>query len=91
MLAPPVMTIESDAVTVMLPASCLVTSPLRIVAESRWLRANGWDALVAISGCDKTIPGTVMALCRLDVPSLMLYGGSIAPGFPQVPAPRTFE
>jgi dihydroxy-acid dehydratase len=36
--------------------------------------------VVAISGCDKTIPGTVMALCRLDVPSLMLYGGSILPG-----------
>ncbi|HEY2159794.1 MAG TPA: dihydroxy-acid dehydratase [Solirubrobacteraceae bacterium] len=42
--------------------------------------AHMFDAVVAISGCDKTIPGTVMALCRLDVPSLMLYGGSIAPG-----------
>ena len=36
--------------------------------------------MIAISGCDKTIPATVMALCRLDVPSLMLYGGSIYPG-----------
>jgi dihydroxy-acid dehydratase len=36
--------------------------------------------VIAISGCDKTIPGTVMALCRLNVPSLMLYGGSIFPG-----------
>ena len=36
--------------------------------------------MIAISGCDKTIPGTVMALCRLDVPSVMLYGGSIMPG-----------
>jgi dihydroxy-acid dehydratase len=35
---------------------------------------------VTLSGCDKTIPGTVMALARLNVPSLMLYGGSIAPG-----------
>jgi dihydroxy-acid dehydratase len=42
--------------------------------------AHMFDAVIAISGCDKTIPGTVMALCRLDVPSLMLYGGSIAPG-----------
>ena len=42
--------------------------------------AHMFDAVVAISGCDKTIPATVMALCRLDVPSLMLYGGSIAPG-----------
>jgi dihydroxy-acid dehydratase len=42
--------------------------------------AHMFDAVVAISGCDKTLPGTVMALCRLNVPSLMLYGGSIAPG-----------
>ncbi len=38
------------------------------------------DGIVALSGCDKTLPGTVMALARLDVPSLMLYGGPIAPG-----------
>jgi dihydroxy-acid dehydratase len=43
-------------------------------------RGHMFDAVVALSGCDKTIPGTVMALARLDVPSLMLYGGSIAPG-----------
>ena len=42
--------------------------------------AHAFDALVAISGCDKTIPGTVMALARLDIPGLMLYGGSIRPG-----------
>ena len=36
--------------------------------------------MIALSGCDKTIPGTVMALARLDVPSVMLYGGSIPPG-----------
>ena len=40
-----------------------------------------FDAVIALSGCDKTIPGTVMALCRLDIPSLMLYGGSILPGY----------
>jgi dihydroxy-acid dehydratase len=43
--------------------------------------AHQFDAVVAISGCDKTIPGTVMALARLDVPALMLYGGSIRPGW----------
>ncbi|MBV9915394.1 MAG: dihydroxy-acid dehydratase, partial [Solirubrobacterales bacterium] len=42
--------------------------------------AHMFDAVIAISGCDKTIPATVMALCRLNVPSLMLYGGSILPG-----------
>lgn len=53
-----------------------------VVADSIELVARGhyFDAVVAISGCDKTIPGTVMALCRLDVPSLMIYGGSIEPG-----------
>ncbi len=42
--------------------------------------AHMLDGIVALSGCDKTLPGTVMALARLDVPSLMLYGGPIAPG-----------
>ena len=53
-----------------------------VVADSIELVARGhlFDGLVALSGCDKTIPGTVMALIRLDLPSLMLYGGSIAPG-----------
>jgi dihydroxy-acid dehydratase len=53
-----------------------------VVADSIELVARGhlFDAVVTLSGCDKTIPGTVMALARLDVPSLMLYGGSILPG-----------
>jgi dihydroxy-acid dehydratase len=53
-----------------------------VIADSIELVARGhlFDAVVALSGCDKTIPGTVMALARVDVPSLMLYGGSIAPG-----------
>ena len=52
------------------------------VADSIELVVRGhlFDGVVAISGCDKTIPGTVMALARLDLPSLMLYGGSIAAG-----------
>ena len=53
-----------------------------VIADSIELVGNAhlFDAVIAISGCDKTIPGTVMALCRLNVPSLMLYGGSILPG-----------
>src|SRR3954453_7199770 len=53
-----------------------------LIADSIELMVRGhmFDAVVALSGCDKTIPGAVMALARLDVPSLMLYGGSIAPG-----------
>jgi dihydroxy-acid dehydratase len=53
-----------------------------VIADSIELVARGhlFDAVVGLSGCDKTIPGTMMALARLDLPSLMLYGGSIAPG-----------
>jgi dihydroxy-acid dehydratase len=53
-----------------------------VIADSIELVARGhlFDAVVALSGCDKTIPGTVMALARLNLPSLMLYGGSIMPG-----------
>lgn len=43
-------------------------------------RANYFDGVIALSSCDKTIPGTIMALQRLDLPSLMLYGGTILPG-----------
>ncbi|MDK2743636.1 MAG: dihydroxy-acid dehydratase [Nitrospira sp.] len=53
-----------------------------VIADSIELVARGhlFDAVVALSGCDKTIPGTVMALARLNLPSIMLYGGSIMPG-----------
>ena len=53
-----------------------------VIADSMELSARGhlFDGMVAISGCDKTIPATVMALLRLDLPSLMIYGGSIQPG-----------
>jgi dihydroxy-acid dehydratase len=54
-----------------------------VIADSIELVASAhrFDALVTISGCDKTIPGTVMALSRLNIPGLMLYGGSIRPGW----------
>src|SRR5436853_1319493 len=53
-----------------------------VVADSIELVARGhmFDGVIAMSGCDKTIPGCVMALARLDVPGLMLYGGTIMPG-----------
>ncbi len=53
-----------------------------VIADSIELTARGhlFDGIVALSGCDKTIPATVMALIRLDLPSVMLYGGSIQPG-----------
>jgi dihydroxy-acid dehydratase len=53
-----------------------------VIADSIELMARGYqfDAIVVLCACDKTIPGGAMAMARLDVPSLLLYGGSIAPG-----------
>jgi dihydroxy-acid dehydratase len=53
----------------------VITDSIELVA-----RGNMFDALVVLVGCDKTIPAAAMALARLDVPGLILYGGSIAPG-----------
>jgi dihydroxy-acid dehydratase len=53
-----------------------------VIADSIELVALGslFDGIVALAACDKTLPGTVMALARLNLPGLMLYGGSIMPG-----------
>ncbi len=53
-----------------------------VIADSIELVARGnlFDGLVGIGGCDKNMPGIIIALCRLDIPGMMLYGGSIAPG-----------
>ena len=53
-----------------------------VIADSAELVVDSHelDAVVALCGCDKTIPGMVMALARLDLPSAVLYGGSILPG-----------
>ena len=53
----------------------LVADSIELVA-----RAHGFDGVIALSGCDKTIPGAVMALARLDRPGMLLYGGPIMPG-----------
>jgi len=59
-----------------------------VIADSIELvaRGNSFDGLVCIAGCDKNMPGAVMALARLDIPGMMLYGGSIAPGHMHVGA-----
>src|SRR5476651_293498 len=53
-----------------------------VIADSVELtiRGHGYDALVGIAGCDKSLPGMMMAMVRLNVPSVFLYGGSILPG-----------
>ena len=44
------------------------------------MRGHCYDGLVGIAGCDKSLPGLMMAMLRLNVPSVFLYGGSILPG-----------
>ncbi len=53
-----------------------------VIADSIELvtRGNSFDGLLCIAGCDKNMPGAIMALARLDIPGMMLYGGSIQPG-----------
>jgi dihydroxy-acid dehydratase len=72
----------SDGITMGTPGMRASLVSREVVADSIELVARGYcfDGLVALTGCDKTIPGAVMALARLDLPGLMLYGGSIRPG-----------
>src|SRR5665213_4366847 len=53
-----------------------------VIADSVELtiRGHGYDALVGLAGCDKSLPGMMMAMVRLNVPSVFIYGGSILPG-----------
>ncbi len=64
-----------------------------VIADSIELvtRGNSFDGLVCIAGCDKNMPAAMMALARLDVPGMMLYGGSIAPGLLPQPDGSTKE
>jgi dihydroxy-acid dehydratase len=68
-------TMGSQGMKTSLISRDLIADSIELVA-----RGNLFDGLIALSGCDKTIPGTIMALARLDIPGLMLYGGSIAAG-----------
>ena len=53
-----------------------------VIADSTELTVRGhcYDAIVGLAGCDKSLPGLMMAMCRLNVPSVFMYGGSILPG-----------
>src|SRR2546430_9847667 len=59
-----------------------------VIADSVELtmRGHAYDALVGLAGCDKSLPGMMMVMCRLNVPSIFIYGGSLLPGsFPGKP------
>src|SRR5881392_858011 len=68
-------TMGSEGMRASLVSREVIADSIELVA-----RGNGFDGLVVLVGCDKTIPAAVMALARLNVPGLVLYGGSIAPG-----------
>ncbi|MBW3594540.1 MAG: dihydroxy-acid dehydratase [Actinobacteria bacterium] len=72
----------SDAVTMGTSGMRASLVSREVIADSIELVARGhlFDGLVCLVGCDKTLPAAVMALCRLDVPGLVMYGGSIAAG-----------
>jgi dihydroxy-acid dehydratase len=60
--------------------SSLVSRELIADSVEHVVVSHGFGALVGVAGCDKTLPGLMMAMCRLDVPSVFLYGGSTLPG-----------
>ena len=72
----------SDGVSMGTPGMRASLISRELIADSIELVARGHllDGLVCLVGCDKTLPGAVMALARLDLPGLCLYNGSIAPG-----------
>lgn len=72
----------SDGITMGTEGMRLSLVSREVIADSVELavRAHEFDAVVALCGCDKTIPGVLMGLLRLDLPSVVLYGGSIMPG-----------
>ena len=74
--------VVSDGITMGTEGMRASLASREVIADSVELAvgAHQFDAAIALAGCDKTIPGTLMGLARLDLPSLLLYGGSIEPG-----------
>jgi dihydroxy-acid dehydratase len=72
----------SDGITMGTEGMCASLISREVITDSIELVTRGtlFDALIVLVGCDKTIPAGVMALARLNIPGLVLYGGSIAPG-----------
>jgi dihydroxy-acid dehydratase len=59
-----------------LPSRDIIADSIETVVRAQW-----YDAVIAIPGCDKNMPGSLMAIARLNRPSIMIYGGTIRPGF----------
>lgn len=65
----------TDGMRYSLPSRDIIADSMETVVQ-----AQHYDALIAVVGCDKNMPGAAMAMCRLNRPSILLYGGTIAPG-----------
>ncbi len=66
----------TDGMRFSLVSRDIIADSIETVVSAQW-----YDGLVTVVGCDKNMPGALMAMCRLDRPSLLVYGGTIAPGF----------
>ena len=66
----------TDGMSFSLQSRDLIADSIETVMGAQW-----YDALIALPGCDKNMPGCVMAMARLNRPSIMVYGGTIKPGF----------
>ena len=65
----------TDGMRYSLPSRDVIADSIETVAGAQW-----YDALVTVVGCDKNMPGAMIALCRLNRPSILVYGGTIRPG-----------
>src|SRR5258705_9426910 len=68
----------TEGMSYSLPSRDLIADSIETVVGAQW-----YDAVVTIPGCDKNMPGSVMAMLRLNRPAMMVYGGTIKPGFAQ--------
>ena len=66
----------TDGMRYSLPSRDIIADSIETVVSAQW-----YDGLIAVVGCDKNMPGAMMAMSRLDRPSILVYGGTIAPGW----------
>jgi dihydroxy-acid dehydratase len=69
------LTMGTEGMSYSLPSRDLIADSIEVIMGAQW-----YDALVAVAGCDKNMPGCLMAMARLDRPALMVFGGTIRPG-----------
>jgi dihydroxy-acid dehydratase len=68
----------TEGMSYSLPSRDLIADSIETVVSAQW-----YDAVITVPGCDKNMPGSVIAMLRLNRPAIMVYGGTIRPGFAQ--------